>query len=209
MDTSNLFKLGRSYYDSDKMIKAYVDMHYVLSLSRASIDPPPSEEWLVSLSDAVLDHWKVGESFIDKQRDLVVFCDPAEVAIGVGSTASDKGYKFEFPDHWKRMFRQEPLFILNTPDPYAIRGVPVAYRQISLLSKVNFSGANEKAYPGMFDLNNLKTNQRNAQVVANRIGTFRRKLGHSINQLWPSVSVNFYVIGASDVIGEAKKFGFM
>lgn len=208
-DNSNLYKIAREYYNSDPLIRAFVDVHYACSLSRASIVPMQSESWLQSLASATLDFWKVGELFLEKKKDLLVYCDPVEIKTGPGSTASETGYQFEFPELWMREYRQEPHFILNKVDSYAVRGIPVSYQQIVSLSRLRQSGNPQFITPAAFGFGGKAANVQTASDMVSRIMLFRRNLGAALNKLWPDLTIDMYTISGSDVLAECKKAGLV
>jgi hypothetical protein len=194
------------------MIRSFVDMCFSVSLDKASITPTPDDPWLESLSAATLDFWKVGEVFLGKQYEKIVICDPAEIKTAPGSSASDSGYLFEFPDHWlktQKTSRYGPQFILNTPDPYALRGMPQAYDQLLMLVKQITSGRPQLLTPASFGFRDAKANEAVATELTRKILNFRRKLGKSLNTLWPDMNIELFVINTYDVLQACKKFGFI
>lgn len=209
MDLPKVYRKARSSYASDNWIRDFVDMHCLLSLDKASVVPEPDEPWLDSLSAAALDYWKVGELYMAKLHNKIVYCDPVDVRTGQGSTASDSGYVFEFPDYWSRVHRQDPVFVLNLPDPYAVRGVPVTYHQLTVLAKQEQLGHPEKLSPAIFGFGDKKTNQDIAIESAKKIMHFRRKLGQALNILWPHMKIDMFVVNPSDVLTSCKNFGFL
>lgn len=209
LDYAIIYKNARDYYDTNYWIKAYVDLHYTLTLSKASILPAQDEEWLQSLSEAVLDYWKVGEVYIGQKNNKIVYCDPIDVQTAIGGSSSDDGNNFELPDYWKKVHRHTPLFSVNKMDLYDHRGLPVAYRQMKILNKLALSGKDMEISPASFGFGDMKSTKETAAAIAKRIQFFRRKLGAALNDLWTNLNIDMYVVGATDVIAELKKFQFL
>lgn len=182
----------------------------MLSLSRATILPQQSEEWLESLSVAVLDYWKTGELFLGKFKDQVVFCDPIEVLTAPGSTASDDGQKFVMPSDWSKTQKGELAFVLNKPSQYSIRGVPVSYHQLVMLSRLGASGLPQAIDPQAFGFSktDASVNVLVGEEIVQRLMMFRRRLGFGLNQLWPELTIDFYGLNYQDVLDACRRFGF-
>lgn len=207
-DYARVYKASRDFYQTNSIIRDYVELFFTLSLSRAVISPQPSGEWLTSLSDAVLDYWKVGELFLGKENGKIVFCDPSDVVSSAGSTASDQGLKFDLPQSWTQVHHHEPIFIINASDRYSIRGTPVAFPQITALMRLGQSGQPQLIEKSSFGFMEKKHRQQTAGEASQKIMTFRRSLGRALNILWPELAIDMYAVGPNDVLQEAKTFAF-
>ena len=205
MDFTRYYDVSRGLYDTNEWYRAYLDLHYSLSLTKASILPQPQEEWLEALSNAVLDYWKTGELFLAKNLDMVSYCNPVEVQVGPGSSASESGFRFKFPDYWTRTYRYDPVHILNTVTAHSLRGTPPAMSQVMFLERQPMAQMSSR----IFGFGTDEANLSSANDIAEKVLSFRRKLGAALNQFWPDLNIDFYVISPRDVLNEAKKFGFV
>lgn len=209
MDYGKVFNACRQYYDTVPLIRRFIDLHYTLSLDKSVVQPEQSEDWLMALSKAVLDYWKVGELYLGLENDQIVYCDPAGVEILPGSTPSDDGMRFGFPELWSRKHKHDPIFIINRESKYDLRGTPIAYRPVTYSAKMQAIGQAVDLDRSNFGFVDSKSSQETFYSIATKIGIFRRKLGQALNLFWPKLEIDMYVIAPSDVSQAAKKFGFV
>lgn len=205
-DFSNVYRVSREYYAADPWVRAFTDVHYVLSLTRATIFPHPQEDWLEAMSSAVIDYWKVGELFLGQKDNKFVYCDPCDV---VTDPAADDGNKFVLPNYWVKEHKHEPIFMQNKSDKYAYRGLPVTYRQLTNLSRMRANGMPQQITANAFGFGDEKSKNKTIHDIVTRVSIFRKQLGMALNRFWPHLNIDMYIIGVGDAVVELKKFKFL
>lgn len=208
-DTLHAAEAIRNYYNSNALIRSYVDLHYYLSLMNADILPEPADEWLRTLSEGVLDYWKIGECHIARHEDKLICCDPTTVASAATNAEADNIYDLVPPDSWTKSGKPKPTPLLYKPNPYSRRGESIVQKHVFVLLKAAQSGTPTEISHVTFGFGSQQSTKEALQDVMDRVRMFRNKLLRTLLKLWPEWQINFYPINANDVLEIAKNVGML